>query len=778
MGAGTSVGKIDLDLNVNSAGLKSQMNNIGGQAKGMAAGAFSKLGAVIAAAFAVKYIADFAKEAISVASALNEVQNVVDVTFPTMKKQINEFAKSSVESFGLSELMAKRFTGTFGAMLKSMGLSETKAADMSITVAKLAGDFASFYDMNQEDAFDKIRAGIAGETEGLKRIGINLSEVAIAEYARSKGITKSVSSMTQAEKAQLRYELLLKSSNDAQGDFLHTSDSWANQARLMTLRWEEFKAALGKGFIMILKPILMWINDMLEGMTKLADIVSQFIAAFQPKQTEEQKKATDALSEAQKKLAQNTTAAGNAAKRSLASFDQLNVIDDAAFDASAPGDTTTGSGNEDAPVTVSEGIQKFVDNLKTSLGGFFATVREQTAFMVPTFANAFNTIKTIVGGYITIITDLWNKWGKTTWENLVLTFTNIYDTIKLYYEKWILPIVNYFLTTFKELWTNHLQGTLKEVWDFVLKLWNAVMEIYNTILKPAIDFLIKLFAPGVNAAFKAIWDFLSAVFAFIADLFKAFFRVLGGVIDFLMGVFTGDWTRAWNGLKTIFEGFQIQVKAIIHFIITLVSNWFNSIKTNIDAAIATFQVWFARFKEIAQNVWNAVTDIFSKIGTWFEDKFSVVRNAIINAFTGIASIIKGPINAVIDLINKVITEVNKLKIEIPQFLGGGKVGFNIPQIPRLAQGGIVSQPMLAMVGDNTRSPEVVAPLHELNAMIRNASGQGVAEQTAILKLILDVLKSMDISTEVYIGGDRIEDAYTKRLKRKNVRAGRAVNSFA
>ena len=147
--AAESVGQIGLDLVVNQNQFKRQMSGITGLAK--------KAGAALAAAFAVKKIVQFGNECIKLGSDLAEVQNVVDVTFPAMTAQVDKFAKSAAGSFGLSETMAKRFTGTFGAMAKAFGFSEQAAYDMSTTLTGLSGDIASFYNISQDEAYTKLK---------------------------------------------------------------------------------------------------------------------------------------------------------------------------------------------------------------------------------------------------------------------------------------------------------------------------------------------------------------------------------------------------------------------------------------------------------------------------------------------------------------------------------------------------------------------------------------------------------------------------------------------
>lgn len=241
--------------------------------------AFSKVGSIAKKGLgvAVTGIAAFSGAlvvgggyAVKLASDLEEVQNVVDVTFGDNASKINTWAKEAKTAFGMSELQAKRFSGTMGAMVKSMGLSEEAVFEMSTNLTGLAGDFASFYNLEHEEAFEKIRAGISGETEPLKQLGINMSVANLEAFALSEGITKSYSEMTQAEQATLRYNYLLQAGADAQGDFARTSDSFANQLRIAKLSVDEIATSLGT----VLMPVA---NDALG---ELSGYIQQLQTAF------------------------------------------------------------------------------------------------------------------------------------------------------------------------------------------------------------------------------------------------------------------------------------------------------------------------------------------------------------------------------------------------------------------------------------------------------------------------------------------------------------------
>lgn len=217
------------------------------------------------------------KTALQTASDLAEVQNVVDVAFGKSADTVNKWAKNLIDSHGMSELSAKRFAGTLGAMTKSMGLTDKQALDMSMSLTELTGDFASFYNLEHEEAFEKIRAGISGETEPLKQLGINMSVANLEAYALSKGIKKSYDSMTEAEKATLRYNYLMSVSADAQGDFARTSDSLANQTRKTKEEISALGADIAKEAIPVIKDILKQVSAWIKGFKNLSPETKQMI---------------------------------------------------------------------------------------------------------------------------------------------------------------------------------------------------------------------------------------------------------------------------------------------------------------------------------------------------------------------------------------------------------------------------------------------------------------------------------------------------------------------
>lgn len=355
----TSVGEIGLDLVVNKNQFEKQMSGIQSLAK--------KAGAALAGAFAVKKVVDFGKECLELGSDLQEVQNVVDVTFPGMTKQVDEFAQSAAHSFGLSETMAKRFSGTFGSMAKAFGFSEQEAYNMGTTLAGLAGDVASFYNITQDEAYTKLKSVFTGETESLKDLGVVMTQTALDSYALANGFGKTTESMTEAEKVALRYQFVQSQLSSAAGDFARTSGSWANQCRILSLQLQSIMATIGQGLINLFTPAIKIINAVIGKIATLANAFKAFTELITGKSSSGQvatqisdmgdaasnaSLGMESASDAADSTASSAKKAGNAAKkaaeqiRSLMGFDKINKVDSQNTVNTGYGDQGNGNGTD------------------------------------------------------------------------------------------------------------------------------------------------------------------------------------------------------------------------------------------------------------------------------------------------------------------------------------------------------------------------------------------------------------------------------------------------
>lgn len=226
----------------------------------------------------------FGKQCIDAASDLQEVANVVDVTFGKTAGIVNDWAKQQAANFGLSETAAKRYIGTYGTMAKQFNMTSEQAAQMGIELTKLTGDVASFYNLEDKAAATKLKAIFTGETEGLKELGVVMTETQLQAYALSHGLDKPLKQMTEQEKVLLRYQYTMEKLSHAQGDFARTSDGYANSVRTLKLDLENLKIEIGNELIPVAAQGIGAIADVLKvvgpGIVSVAQSIRLYAQAW------------------------------------------------------------------------------------------------------------------------------------------------------------------------------------------------------------------------------------------------------------------------------------------------------------------------------------------------------------------------------------------------------------------------------------------------------------------------------------------------------------------
>ncbi len=286
-------------LSKNIKNLSSAMNGFSASAgkamsgmKSFARQALSAMGIYLGVYGAIRGM----KSALSISSQLTEVQNVVDVTFGDMAYKVEEFAKTSIEQFGMSELSLKQYSSRFQAMGQAMKIStssigdanaflerQTKGyvkasdsmADMSLNLTKLTADMASFYDVEQKVMAQKLASGImAGQARPLRDYGLDLTQATVAEWAMKNGLDANMQSMTQAEKTMLRYQYVMANTTAAQGDFARTANTWANQIRILKQNFQQLAGIIGGVLVNAFKPVVKAINTAMGSIISFAKTIS------------------------------------------------------------------------------------------------------------------------------------------------------------------------------------------------------------------------------------------------------------------------------------------------------------------------------------------------------------------------------------------------------------------------------------------------------------------------------------------------------------------------
>lgn len=487
----TNVGSVDMELLLNSnpfnKGLKNTTNTIKSSGIENSLKGIAKLAV---AAFSVKAIVNFGKECLDLGSDLAEVQNVVDVTFGNLNTDVNNFAQNAIEQFGLGQTVTKKYVGTFGAMSKAFGFTNEEALAMSKTLTGLTGDVASFYNLKPDESFTKLKSIFTGETESLKDLGVVMTQNALDQYALANGYGKTTAKVSEQEKVALRYRFVMDKLSLAQGDFARTSDSWANQTRVLSLRFNELKATLGQGFINLFTPIVKGINVLLSKLQVLANAFKSFTEMIFGNA------GGDSGSDSVSNLATNAGLAsdavggiGESAKKSakelknLASFDTAQVLKSNKDDSSSSsGGGSTSAGNLDFGTVDTSKVENQFQGLGDKLAKFFDPLKN---ISFNNLIDSFNNLKTAIQPitqelcsglewlYFNVLVPL----AQWTIEDFVPAFLNLLSgALKI-----LNPLIEGFKPIFQWFWDNFLQPIASWTGGVIVDTLNGLADILGNI---------------------------------------------------------------------------------------------------------------------------------------------------------------------------------------------------------------------------------------------------------------------------------------------------------
>lgn len=255
-------------------GIKKIATTIGGSINNIKS-KFNILNSTLAKGLSLAALTALSKKCLELSSDLIEVQNVVDTTFGKSSNVINDFAESALKNFGLTELQAKKYASTLGAIAKASGESDEATLQMSTSLTKLTADVASFFNYDYDTAFNKIRSGLTGETEPLKDLGVVMTVANLEQYRLAQGIKTAYSEMSSAEQMALRYNYIMQALTDTQGDFNKTQASWANQLRVLQGQAQQLGAILGNLLQKVLYPVLTVVNAILSRAVAMGNVLAK-----------------------------------------------------------------------------------------------------------------------------------------------------------------------------------------------------------------------------------------------------------------------------------------------------------------------------------------------------------------------------------------------------------------------------------------------------------------------------------------------------------------------
>lgn len=600
-------GTIDVDINdaVNSLNrVDRQVDSSGSSMSGV----FGKLGKAIAGAFAVSKIVDFGTKCLSAASEVEEMENKFNVVFKNTSKAMDEWADSYADAIGRSKTEIKTAISNQSDLMIGMGMTEEVAGDLSKKYTELAYDLASFNNVNDATALEAMTKAMFGETEMAKQLGLNLNATTMqnSEYVKSLG--KSWDSLTQAEKAEAYYQEALKQSVNAIGDAERSSDSYANQIRRTQSKITEFTETVGAYMLPMATNVVTCFGNMVDG---AIDFVNNVAEGF-----------------------------GKAREEFDATGEYVDALD----------------------VFIQE---VFGVNMPST---FFYMVESIIAFFQELWSVVIDIWNTVGVPLFDIIIQVWDNLKENSgiiFGAISTAFDVMTNIIKTIYETILKPVFEFFIDlikTAKQYFEENctgMGGIFTEFVDMIKALWEGVLKpVIQMIGDFLTDFLLPtfkiVFVDGILPAVKVVFDGIGKLWH---NSLKPIFQ---GIIDFVQGVFAGDWSRAWNGIVQAFGGIM----------------------------------------------------------------------------SGLGTVIKAPLNAVIALVNGAISALNSISVDIPSWVpivGGQSFGVNIPSIAYLENGGILTQPTMlnsnVMAGERNKGKqgqaEAVIPLDRLEGWIKELATRPV-----------------------------------------------------
>lgn len=212
---------------------------------------------------AIRTAFSIAEDGVELAASMEEIQNVVDTTFGVdAADRVNRWAETTKEAFGIGRLSAKEYASTMGATLKGMGIQDDELYEMSTALVGLAGDMASFRNLDTQTTFRKLMSGMTGEMEPLKELGIIMSATNLEAHALAMGIEEDWAKLDSATQTQVRYNYLMQQTADMQGDFAKTSESYSNQMRLLQENIDQLKLSVGESLLPVMTDLVTWFNTL------------------------------------------------------------------------------------------------------------------------------------------------------------------------------------------------------------------------------------------------------------------------------------------------------------------------------------------------------------------------------------------------------------------------------------------------------------------------------------------------------------------------------------
>lgn len=547
------------------------------------------------------------KTAIDAASDFDENLNKVEVAFGDCSAAVKNWADDATESFGLSKNQALEATALFGDMATSMGLSQAEAAHMSMLLAGLAGDLASFKNIGIDQAMTALNGVFTGETESLKQLGIVMTETNLQEFADGLGLVYD--EMSQAEKVQLRYNYVMEMSANAQGDYARTSDGTANSMRTFQASVENLGIALGQHLLPLVTPLIQKATEMVNAFANADPEIQQLVL----------------------KIAGIAAVAGPV----------LLVL----------GKLVSGVGSVVGAIgTLGGAISKI-----GGLSGVFTALSGPVGIAVAAviaLAAAFS--------YLMATNDSFR-------ESIMNTVNMVNEAVQPVIQA-LIPVIQTVATTIITTIMTVLQAIAPVLSQIVMMVGQLIAQIAPLItqlieqLAPILTTIISAVSNIVSAVLPPVITVVQAIMGAISELLPPIMDVLTTVIDVVSQILT-----AVSPIIAFIAGIISDIMAIISPIISFIAGIISSIISVISPIVSTvagvFSEIFSTVSGIMEKVGSVIKTVFGGISDAWNGLTSFVSgvfSGIGDAVSSLVNMVKGFVNGVISGINSAIGLINKL----------------------------------------------------------------------------------------------------------------------
>lgn len=741
-----------------------------------------------------------------------------------------QWANTSAAAFGMSKTEALDFGRTYANLVSGFATSNQEALKLTQDMLKASSVVASMTGRSMTDVLDRIRSGLLGNTEAIEDLGINVNIAMIESTQAFKQFAngQSWAQLSFQTQQQIRYFAILEQASQKFGTKL--ADTTGSKIMQFTTSLKNLQLALGNAFLPILNVVLPALTSFINTLGTALNYVAAFVRALlgqeEVKPMQKQAKAVAGVGGAFDDAAQSAKAAAKAQKGFLAGFDEINSVPDKDL-AGAAGAAAAGASTVQAPQVESKGLtkafdavkasaEKMADKVKAAFGSISEFVQRHKDIIIAaisgiTFALATYVIATKGA---TLATAAFTKALRALravmaffaaliapWVLVAYAIAAAVAAVVYFYrtnEKFrgvVDKIIKAITDAFVWLWKNVLIPVGLFLKDVFLAAWEGIKvaaeALWKEVLVPLGEYLLIFYDMVIKPLAALLKDVLTTAFQRLSKVALAFYQLVliplsnafGNNLKPTMAAVASILKVLWEAFKTLFTYVGVTVMAILAGLIKVMNFWWQNVMKPVSEFLSN--VFLSTFKRVFETV-GGIIDGFSTtikgLMTFIEGVFTLnwkkawtgIKDIFVGIFKAMVSFIKMPFNAIIDMMNAIIDGMNMISIDVPEWAGGYKFGINIPKIPRLAEGGIVNGPTMALIGE--AGSEMVVPLENTSFVDKLAGALGTAVMSA-MQVGQGMNQSQSKDVVIQIDGNTLARVLNPYQNKEGARVGSSLISI-